>query len=139
MGGTMNIFCHHFGILARDPEALKEFYTGYLGFEEGETRLLPADLVNQIFGIHSPCTLTKLTFGSLVLEIFVLTELQADKREPVTSGYNHWGMGVEDKEQFVRNLKQKNVPLIEIERSGRMIYFVKDPEENLIEIYEARG
>ncbi len=139
MGGPMNIFCHHFGILARNPEKLKDFYIKDLGFEEEETRLLPADLVNQIFGIPSPCTLTKLKFGSLVLEIFFLTERQTEKRAPVTSGYNHWGMGVEDKEQFVRDLKRKNIPLMEVERSGRVIYFVKDPEENLIEIYEVRG
>ena len=135
----MNIFCHHFGILARNPEKLKDFYIKDLGFEEEETRLLPADLVNQIFGIPSPCTLTKLKFGSLVLEIFFLTERQTEEREPVTSGYNHWGMGVEDKEQFVRDLKRKHIPLIEVERSGRVIYFVKDPEENLIEIYGVRG
>ena len=135
----MNIFCHHFGILARNPEKLKDFYIKDLGFEQEETRLLPADLVNRIFGIPSPCTLTKLKSGSLVLEIFFLTERHTEKRESVTSGYNHWGMGVEDKKRFVRDLKRKNVPLIEVERSGHVIYFVKDPEENLIEIYEVKG
>jgi catechol 2,3-dioxygenase-like lactoylglutathione lyase family enzyme len=135
----MDIFCHHFGILARDPIKLKEFYIESLGFEEGETRLLPDDLVNRIFSIPSPCYLTKLKHGSLVLEVFSLTDLQAEKRASVTGGYNHWGMGVEDKERFVEDLKQKNVPVIEIEHSGRLIYFVKDPEGNLIEIYEVRG
>jgi catechol 2,3-dioxygenase-like lactoylglutathione lyase family enzyme len=135
----MNVFCHHFGILAKNPERLKEFYIGHLGFEEGETRLLPADLVNQIFSISSSCYLTKLARGALVLEIFSLTDLSTQNRESVTVGYNHWGMGVEDKERFVRDLKQKNVPIMEIERSGRMIYFIKDPEGNLIEIYEVKG
>jgi catechol 2,3-dioxygenase-like lactoylglutathione lyase family enzyme len=139
MEGPMNIFCHHFGILARNPENLKEFYVKWLGFEEGETRLLPADLVNQIFGIPSPCYLTKLSHGSLVLEIFSLTDIDTQERKYATVGYNHWGMGVEDKEQFVQDLKKKNVPVMEIEHSGRMIYFVKDPEGNLIEIYEVKG
>ena len=135
----MNIFCHHLGILAREPEKLKEFYTNDLGFEEGETRLLPADLVNRIFSIPSPCYLTKLKHGSLILEVFSLTDKETQKRNPVTVGYNHWGMGVEDKERYIEELKQKNVPVMEIERAGRMIYFVKDPEGNLIEIYEAKG
>jgi catechol 2,3-dioxygenase-like lactoylglutathione lyase family enzyme len=134
----MNIFCHHFGILAKNPEELKNFYINSLGFEEGETRLLPADLVNQIFSIPSPCYLTKLNGGSVVLEIFTLTDLHAHKREFTTAGYNHWGMGVEDKVQFVQDLKQKNVPVLEIEHAGRIVYFVKDPEGNLIEIYQVK-
>jgi catechol 2,3-dioxygenase-like lactoylglutathione lyase family enzyme len=135
----MNIFCHHFGILARNPEKLIEFYVKKLGFEEGETRLLSADLVNQIFGIPSPSSLTKLKCGSLVLEVFSITDMDAQERKSVTAGYNHWGMRVEDKEQYVKDLKQKDVPVLEIEHSGRMIYFVKDPEGNLIEIYEVKG
>lgn len=135
----MNIFCHHFGIFARDPDKIKKFYVKRLGFEEGETRLLPAHLVDQIFRIPSPCYLTKLNRGSLVLEVFSLTDRQAQKRNSATVGYNHWGMGVEDKERFVHDLKQKGVPVMEIEHSGRMIYFVKDPEGNLIEIYELKG
>ena len=133
------MLCHHFGILARNPEKLKEFYIEKLGFEEGETRLLPADLVNQIFSIPSPCYLTKLKRGSLVLELFSLTEIEAEERKSATAGYNHWGLGVEDKERFVEDLKQQDVSVMEIEHSGRTIYFVKDPEGNLIEIYEVRG
>lgn len=135
----MNIFCHHLGILTKDPEKLKDFYIKNLGFEEGETRLLPAGLVNQIFGIPSPCYLTKLKTDSLVLEVFSPADLQIQCRKSTSAGYNHWGMAVVNKEEFVRELKQKKVPLIEIEHSGRTIYFIKDPEGNLIEIYEVRG
>ena len=135
----MNIFYHHFGILARNPDKLKKFYVKQLGFEEGETRLLPADLVDQIFSIPFPCYLTKLNRGTLVLEVFSLTDIDALERKSATAGYNHWGMGVEDKARFVRDFKQRGVPVIEIEHSGRMIYFVKDPECNLIEIYEVKG
>jgi len=135
----MSSFCHHFGILAKNAEQLKEFYVTFLGFEEGDSRLLPAELVNEIFRIPSPCYLTKLSQGSVTLEIFSLTDLEAGEREWATAGYNHWGMGVEDKERFVRDLKHKGAPVKEIEHSGRMIYFVEDPEGNLIEIYEIKG
>jgi catechol 2,3-dioxygenase-like lactoylglutathione lyase family enzyme len=135
----MNVFCHHFGILARNPDKLKEFYVKYLGFKEGEARLLPADLVDQIFSIPSPCYLTKLSRGSLVLEVFSLTNIDTQERKSATVGYNHWGMGVEDKGQFVKDLTKNGVPVIEIQHSDRMIYFIKDPEGNLIEIYEVKG
>lgn len=134
-----NIFCHHIGILTDNPEELKKFYIELLGFEEAETKLLPAELLDQIFHIPSPCTLTKLKRDSVVLEIFSLTDDKPQKREFATVGYNHWGMAVGDKRHFVRTLKEKNVPVTEIEKAGRLIYFVNDPEGNLIEIYEAKG
>jgi catechol 2,3-dioxygenase-like lactoylglutathione lyase family enzyme len=135
----MSSFCHHFGILTRNPEQLKEFYVRFLGFVEGETRLLPAELVNKIFRIPSPCYLTKLSRDSAHLEIFFLTDVEAGERKRAAVGYNHWGMGVEDKERFVNELKLLGAPVMEIEHSGHMIYFVEDPEGNLIEIYEVKG
>jgi catechol 2,3-dioxygenase-like lactoylglutathione lyase family enzyme len=43
---------------------------------------------------------------------------------------------VADKELFVRELDKKGVPVLKLEGTGRFIYFVQDPEGNLIEIYE---
>ena len=59
-----------------------------------------------------------------------------DNKITPSQGYNHWGLGVADKESFVRDLESKGIPVLKLEGSGRFIYFVKDPEENLIEIYE---
>jgi catechol 2,3-dioxygenase-like lactoylglutathione lyase family enzyme len=53
-------------------------------------------------------------------------------------GYNHWALGVGDKEMFVRGLEKKGVRILKLEGTGRFIFFVKDPEGNLIEIYQKR-
>jgi catechol 2,3-dioxygenase-like lactoylglutathione lyase family enzyme len=58
------------------------------------------------------------------------------RRTAASSGYNHWGLGVEDKESYIIRLEKMGVPLLRLEGNGKFIYFIKDPEGNLIEIYE---
>lgn len=134
----MNLACHHIGIFTKDPQRLIPYYTQGLGFVEGETRILSADLTEQIFGIKDECRLTKLTQSSAVIELF--TPLHSDLAHPGqrTAGYNHWALEVEDKEVYVRTLEERDIPVTKIDHQGRMIYFIRDPEGNLIEIYEPK-
>lgn len=133
----MTSTCHHLGIFTNDPQSLVKFYKEKLGFEEGKTKLVARDLMDQIFGIPSPCTLTKLNLGQSVLEIISPQDLNLKSRESDFSGYNHWALEVVDKEKFCQELRQKDVTVLEVKREGRKIFFIKDPEANLIEIYES--
>ena len=72
----------------------------------------------------------------MIIEIFVPQSGRLDDKITPLQGYNHWGLGVEDKELFVRELESNGVPVLKLEGTGRFIYFIKDPEGNLIEIYE---
>lgn len=112
------------------------FYTEILGFEHLGVKSISKKWMTQIFGMPAACRLIKLRCGSAVVEIFVPQggELN-DKRSPFL-GYNHWGMGVEDKEAYVRRLEKRGVPVLKLRGRGKFIYFIKDPEGNLIEIYE---
>jgi catechol 2,3-dioxygenase-like lactoylglutathione lyase family enzyme len=70
------------------------------------------------------------------VEIFVP---QTEILEPRTGnfrGYNHWGLGVADKDFFVRELEGRGVRVLKLEGTDRFVYFIEDPEGNLIEIYE---
>jgi len=134
----MNMACHHIGILTRNPKTLISFYTQGLGFSEGETRILPADLTEKIFGLSSECMLTKLTSGNAVIEIFAPVNIDVTRRNMGTAGYNHWALQVKNKESFIRILEGRKVPVLKIDRAGRMVSFVKDPDGNLIEIYEVK-
>jgi len=128
--------CHHLGIFTNNSQDLIQFYTEKLGFQEGETKLISRDLMEQIFGIPSPCTLTKLKLGQSVLEIISPQNLKLKARGPHISGYNHWALEVSDKEKFSQDLRQKGVIVLEVERGGRKIFFIRDPEGNLIEVYQ---
>lgn len=135
-GDKMNKIFHHIGLFSRNPEKLIEFYTERLDFEPVGTKSISKEWMTQIFNMPSGCQLTKLSAGSLVLEIFSSPEIELESRSTPVAGYNHWGLGVEDKESFVQELERKGVPVLRLEGTDRFIYFIKDPEGNLIEIYQ---
>lgn len=128
--------CHHIGLFSQDPESLVTFYTEKLGFEHKGSKIISADWMDKIFGFPVASRLIKLGFGSAVIEIFAPQSGELVRRTAGSSGYNHWGLGVEDKESYVILLEKMGVPLLKLEGSGKSIYFIKDPEGNLIEIYE---
>ena len=130
--------CHHIGIFTKDPQLLIRYYTQGLGFVEGATRILSPDLTEKIFGIKDEYQLIKLTQNQAVIEIFTPVNSSLDDGGQRTRGYNHWALEVEDKEAYVRILEERNVPVTKIEHQGRMIYFISDPEGNLIEIYQLK-
>jgi len=133
----MSYFCHHIGIFTTNPQKLIKFYKEKMGLEEGETKVVSRDLMEHIFGIQSSSKITKLKFGQVILEIISPQNLNLRKRDQDISGYNHWSLGVKNKEEFCLELKKKGVPVLEVEKEARFIYFIKDPEGNLIEIYES--
>jgi len=133
----MNKTCNHIGLFSDDPQELIPFYEEMLGFERGETKLLPAEVTEKIFGINSRCSLIKLVFGRVVLEVFSLEDKELEKRPSVTKGYNHWGLAVKDRASFVSVLEKRGIPIIRVENRGRHVVFIRDPESNLIEIFEA--
>jgi catechol 2,3-dioxygenase-like lactoylglutathione lyase family enzyme len=130
--------CHHIGLFTRDPEKVFAFYTEKMGFEQIGTKIVSKDWMTKIFDVPAECRLSKLRLGSAIIEIFVPQnggEMPTQPSSPV-SGYNHWALAVRDKTAFVRELEKKGVPVLRLEGTGRFITFVKDPEGNLIEIYQ---
>ncbi len=134
----MSINCHHIGIFTAEPQRLIQYYTQGLGFVEGDARILSPDLTEKIFGIKDECRLTKLTQDQAVVEIFSPLHSPLDEQSQRATGYNHWALEVEDKEAYVRVLEERDVPVTKIDHQGRMIYFISDPDGNLIEIYESK-
>lgn len=137
MRKTKILTCHHLGIFTNNPSKLIKFYEEKLGFENGGTKLVSRDLMGKIFGIPSSCSLTKLRLGQSVLEIISPQNMNLKRKRHDISGYNHWALEVADKEKFCQELQQKGVVVLELEREERRILFVRDPEGNLIEIYES--
>jgi len=128
--------CDHIGLFSQHPEILVPFYTEKLGFEEAGTKSISREWMSLIFGVPAQCRLIKLRYDSAVVEIFVPQSGRLDDKAANFQGYNHWGLRVPDKESFVRELESKGVQVLKLEGTGRFVYFIKDPEGNLIEIYE---
>lgn len=130
-------YIHHIGVFTNNPRELAQFYTEKLGFKKEGTKIVPENLMKGIFDILRSCKLTKLKYGQIVIEIISPQDNNKLKqKENDITGYNHWSLGVEDKEVFCQELINKGVSVMRIENKGRFVCFVKDPDGNLIEIYE---
>ncbi len=132
----MTYTCNHIGLFTPNPEELIAFYVEKLGFVRGESRLLSKDLMGQIFEVPANCRMTKLSLGEITLEVFTVAGWNLKARSVDTSGYNHWGLTVEDKASFCHEAEERGAEVVEIAYKDRFIYFIKDPEGNLIEVFE---
>jgi catechol 2,3-dioxygenase-like lactoylglutathione lyase family enzyme len=129
--------CNHIGLFSPNPEELIAFYVEKLGFEQGESRRLPEELVTEIFSVTAPCWMTKLSLGDITLEVFSPEGRGLEIRPAAVSGYNHWGLTVEDKAAFCRSAQERGAEVIKAAYKDRFVYFIKDPEGNLIEVFES--
>ncbi|HDT11596.1 MAG TPA: VOC family protein [bacterium] len=132
----MEATSNHIGLITRNLEAMINYYISVLGFKKGESRVLSRELMKAIFGITAEGKMTKLHYGKVVLEIFSCEEGLQDKNILIC-GYNHWGLSVDDKETFIREKQAAGAFVKKIKYKDRFIYFIKDPEGNLIEVFES--
>jgi catechol 2,3-dioxygenase-like lactoylglutathione lyase family enzyme len=126
----------HLGLISNHPEDMIRFYSEKLGFIEGESRTIPRELVQSLFGIPVECRMTKLHRGEITLEVFSPPGLELVPCSDRQAGYNHFGLWVDDRRQFCRKLAERGVEVIEAPYKDRFVFFVKDPDGNRIEIFE---
>jgi catechol 2,3-dioxygenase-like lactoylglutathione lyase family enzyme len=128
--------CDHIGFFTKNADKLIEFYTKTLEFTLKQESVLSSSMARAIFGIDSDCRFIKLVYNDFMLELFQPLSPKICDRVSRMSNLTHWGYCVEDREEFVQRLKTENIPVIEIKRNDRSVYFMTDPDKNLIEIRE---
>ncbi len=126
--------CDHVGLFTNDSDRLVNFYVEKLGFKKEKDTTLPESLTEPIFGVASDCRFVRLAAGNVMIEIFQPTSIKATTRLSSSTGLNHWGYCVGNRETFVEVLKEKSVAIIEVRRNAHRIYFIEDPDGNRIEI-----
>jgi catechol 2,3-dioxygenase-like lactoylglutathione lyase family enzyme len=131
----MEATSNHIGLITRRPQTIINYYTSVLGFEQGESRTLSRDMMEAIFGIQAEGKMTKLHFGKVVLEVFS-SDGDLRNKDILGCGYNHWGLSVDDKEAFINDKEAAGAFVSRIKYNDRFIYFLKDPDGNLIEVFE---
>jgi catechol 2,3-dioxygenase-like lactoylglutathione lyase family enzyme len=128
--------CDHIGILTNNAHTLITFYTEKLDFQREREEVLPRSIFEQIFGFATDCRFVRLSAGDFALELFEPLRAQARTRTAEVTGLNHFGYCVQNKQDYVDRLREKNVDIIEVKRSSHTVYFVCDPDGNRIEIRE---
>ena len=134
--------CDHVGFFTNDSARLVRFYRDKLDFSVEKEELLPPAVMRPVFGLPHPCRLIKLTAPSaeppeqppLKVEIFHPVGLRLSRRRNGIVGCNHCSITVRDRARFLRRLRTRDVPLIEVRRNGYSVFFIKDPDGNRIEV-----
>jgi glyoxylase I family protein len=120
----------HIGLLARDPEALKDWYVRTLGAT-----------VAFASNTKPPAYLVRLP-GGVMLEIGAAASIQTDVANNALSGFRHLALRVENIELARTVLEKNGVHFTETIKpaggGGRVLYFA-DAEGNLLHLVERSG
>lgn len=128
---------NHIGIFTGHHKRLLDFYLPALGLKKEYQDILPKEVMYPIFGLPYKCHMVKLIGGGIILEIFWLDDYKLKSAGRWMSGYNHFGLEVKDRDRFIKRLKTRfKARIIKVDRGGHFVYFIRDPDGNLIEIKE---
>ena len=126
--------CDHIGLFSDNPKKLINFYVKKLGFEKEKEDLISKDTIYSIFGISLECRLIRLSAPGIKIEIFSSKDKPKRKKFKRIKGINHWGLSTGDRQIFLKKLIKRKVKIVTIKRNSHKVYFIRDPERNLIEI-----
>lgn len=133
----MNSKLNHIGFFTAHPKRILNFYITQLGFVKDAEAILPKNIVYSIFRIPSSCFMVKLVKQDICLEIFWMKHYTLKVKSKDTSGYNHFGIEIENREQFCNRLSNKfKIKATKVKRGDHYNYFIRDPDKNIIEIKE---
>lgn len=133
---------HHVGITVTDIEATLPFYRDDLGLDVADRFTVEGEAFSDAVGVEEARgEFVHLEADGIRIE---LVEYDPEARGSPAAGLNqpgatHVGLSVDDLESFYAELPD-DVPTISEPRtteSGASILFVRDPEDNLIEIIDA--
>ncbi|MGQ9465520.1 MAG: VOC family protein [bacterium] len=127
--------CNHIGIFTEKPYKLINFYRQVFGLKREKEEILAPEFVQKIFGLNARCIFVKLKSADVVIEIFAPVKKKLKHSSGLT-GFNHIGIGVKEREEFIKQLKKNGVKIISVKRNSHKVYFLMDPDMNLIEIRE---
>jgi glyoxylase I family protein len=121
---------HHIAIICSNYEKSKSFYTQTLGFT----------VVREVYREERKSYKLDLALnGEYIIELFSFENAPARPSYPEATGLRHVAFEVENIEEMVQILKDKEVlvePIRTDEYTGKRFTFIADPDNLPIELYE---
>lgn len=121
---------HHIAIICSDYNKSKAFYTNVLGFT----------IIREVYRKERNSYKLDLALnGEYVIELFSFPNPPQRLSQPEAAGLRHIAFEVDDIEQAVQLLKQRNVlaePICIDEYTGKRYTFIFDSDNLPIELYE---
>ncbi|MCD6375049.1 MAG: VOC family protein [Caldisericaceae bacterium] len=122
---------NHFGVLNSTDEEARIFYSQILGLKEEYSFEIADNLAQKIFNLKKCFKVIVFSNDNLKFEVFISQETSN-----LFSPINHICLEVDDRQEFVEKCRKLGVEVVETNRSGRKLIFVKDFSGNLFEIKE---
>lgn len=119
---------NHIALQINEEKDIKAFYEDVLGFEKSHSFQMDAEISARIFEIEATAQVTVITNENLTIELF-----QSEVIIPFR-GFLHTCINVSSISNVVEKCRSKGYEVIEIGRSQKTLYFVKDAAENMFEL-----
>ena len=125
----------HVGIFTNHPRRMLDFYQNKLFLKKKYQIVLAAEICKNVFGIHEECYMAPFSCDDSCVEIFWPVKHKSKKVGTRNCGINHFGVVVANRKSFCEKLEDKfKVKVINVSRGDHRLYFIKDPDGNIIEV-----
>lgn len=121
------IIIQHVAIECRDRKSADRFFTAVLGIPKVKSSILSKELSAIIFKMNSRIRFNSYDNGKTRFEVFFTNQSKK-------STYNHIGIEVENKTDFIIRCKQHQLEPFFVEKEEKQLLFVRDFSDNLFEI-----
>ncbi len=122
---------NHLGLLNYSENKAKKFYADILGFKEQYRFSLSANEARSIFGIPQDIQVLVLAGEQIKLEIFIVP-----KGVEFNPAVNHVCLTIADRSAIAEQCRKSGFTVLELERNGKRLIFVKDEAGNIFELKE---
>ncbi len=129
----------HVALIVSDMDTALDFYTVFMGLEIKREFELSEEEARNLFNVASPAKAVQLCMNEGMLELFEFKRGIEAKglSSPLANGLFHYalrlGRPIED---FIAQARKRNVPVYSIQRGGKTILFIQDPDGIFIEVKE---
>jgi len=120
----------HVALFCESQEKSDRFYGDLLGLKKTGMKSVPADLMNQIFGIRTAYTICNYTTDTCYLEIFI-----GSRPFSYPVGIEHLCLNVGKRKPFLEKCRHLGVKILQIPKpDGPDLIFITDFDGNRFEI-----
>jgi catechol 2,3-dioxygenase-like lactoylglutathione lyase family enzyme len=125
------MFLNHIAVCCSSEEESDTFYGRLLGLKKVNSRIVPGDFIEKIFGINIELKLINYTNDNIRFEVFV-----GDGSDLDVNRIGHICLDVDDREGFIKKCEASNLTINKIPKDDSFILFISDYDGNLFEIKE---
>lgn len=116
----------HIGISIKDPLDIDYFYIDILKMNIEKKSTLSASLAEQIFNIPKEIEIVTVRKDDLIIELF--------STEENLNTYFHICISVDNRNELIKQIKEKGYPCTIIKKDPFDMVFIKDRSNNLFEV-----